>query len=76
MDIAGWCHTPIMALDCLKINFRRRVISLKADFEWLPHRIGLNLSDHFLWWNLKARVFKSTSQSIAELKDAIEQEMV
>ena len=67
---------PHNGIELSKINFRRKVISLKADFEWLPHRTGLNPSDHFLWGNLKGRVYKSIPQSIAELKDAIEQEIV
>ena len=52
-------HTSNMFREWLKKNFGKRVISLKADFEWAPHSQDLSPPDLFLWSYLKDRLYAS-----------------
>ena len=68
-------HTSKLALDWLKSHFNNRVISRKTDFEWAPHSPDLSPPDFFLWGYMKDQVYKTSPQTIGELKRNIQTEM-
>ena len=68
-------HISNLSRDWLKENFEGQVISLKTDFEWVPHSPDLSPPDFFLWGYPKDRVYAGKPRTITELKEAIREEM-
>jgi hypothetical protein len=68
-------HTALRVRDFLRANFGERVISRHFPWNWPARSPDLNPCDYFLWGYLKARVFMRNPHSLANLKQAIEEEI-
>ena len=66
------CHTSNVSMREIESFFQDRIISKKL---W-PHRSpDLTPANFFLWGLLKGKVYKNTSRTIEQLKDATRQEI-
>ena len=66
-------HTANVTLDWVKRTFQDRIISRRTAIEWAPHSPDLNPCDFYLWGYLKGIVYRGKPETIADLKEAIEE---
>ena len=75
-------HRTADVFECLINAFRHRIIGLDVQkyggegLEWPPFSPDLNPCDYFLWGFLKDRVYRTSPQTIDDLKQAIKTEIM
>ena len=68
-------HTAIVIMELLDRCFAGRLMSRRCVPEWFMHSRDLNTPDFYLWDFLKDNVYQNNPQTIAELKEAITQQI-
>jgi transposase len=68
-------HTARVSMDVVRRMFPGRVISRFGDIPWPPRSPDLSSCDFFLWGYLKSCVYAHKPRTLADLKEAIKQEV-
>lgn len=66
-------HTARVSMAAVRQMFPNRVISRFGDLHWPPRSPDLSMCDFFLWGYLKSLVYETKPRTLAELRQAIEQ---
>ena len=64
------CHTAEATLDVLRLVFKDRIISHKANIVWPPQSCDLTPLHYYLWGGVKDKCYADKTETIDALKEA------
>ena len=65
------CHTAEATLDVLRLVFKDRIISRRADVVWSTRKCDLTPLNYYLWGAVKDKCYGDKPETIDALKDNI-----